>query len=328
MSKLAVVMTPERADDVCSPQTRALLAERFEVTWAGADLNPEVVADLASGSDVLLTSWGTPPLDKALWADGNGPKVVAHAAGTVKKLIDPTILDQGVAVFSAGTRIAWSVGEYCLASMLTLARRLPQFDQALRAGGWKQPQLRGGELAGQRVGILGASSTARALITLLKPFGCDIVVYDPYLTAERAGQLGVRTVELEEALQAKFVSIHVPDVPETRGLVTRKLIEQLPDHTILVNSSRGPAVDQPALLEHCLDGRLFAALDVYDPEPPKFGPDVLAAPNLLLTPHIAGDTVEGHLALAGYVLEDVLKWLDDGVRGPSFVDPAVWAIAA
>jgi phosphoglycerate dehydrogenase-like enzyme len=328
LSKLAVVMTPDRADDVCSPQTRALLAERFDVSWAGPDLSPEAVAELAAGSDVLLTSWGTPHLDKALWADGNGPKVVAHAAGSVKKLVDPAILDQGVAVFSAGTRIAWSVGEYCLASMLTLARRLPQFDQALRAGGWKQPQLRGGELSGQQVGILGASSTARALITLLKPFGCDIVVYDPYLTAERAQQLGVRVGELEEALQSRFVSIHVPDVPETRGLVTRKLIEQLPDGAIVVNSSRGPAVDQPALLEHCLDGRLFAALDVYDPEPPKFGPDVLTAPNLLLTPHIAGDTVEGHLALAGYVIEDVLKWLDGGVRGPSFVDPAVWAIAA
>lgn len=328
MSKLAVVMTPERAADVCSAETRELLEQRFDVTWAGDDLAPDVVAGLVAGSDVLLTSWGTPHLDKAIWADGNGPKVVAHAAGTVKKLIDPVILDQGVAVFSAGPRIAWSVGEYCLASMLTLARRLPRFDQALRAGGWKQPHLRGGELAGQSVGILGASSTARALITLLKPFGCDLAVYDPYLGDERAAQLGVRTASLEEALQCRFISIHVPDVPETRGLVTRELIEQLPDHAIVVNSSRGPAIDQQALLEHCLDGRLFAALDVYDSEPPKLGPDVLAASNLLLTPHIAGDTVEGHLALAGHVIADVLKWLDDGVRGPSFVDPAVWSIAA
>lgn len=328
MPKLAVVMTPERADDVCSPETRELLAAKFDVSWAGPDLSPNAVPGLVLGSDVVLTSWGTPHLDKVLWADGNGPKVVAHAAGSVKKLVDPAILDQGIAVFSAGTRIAWSVGEYCLASMLTLARRLPQFDQALRAGGWKQPHLRGGELAGQKVGILGASSTARALITLLKPFGCDIVVYDPYLTPERAKQLGVRTAGLEEALQCRFVSIHVPDVAETRGLVSRRLIEQLPDHAIVVNSSRGPAIDQAALLEHCLDGRLFAALDVFDPEPPKFGPDVLAAPNLLLTPHIAGDTVEGHLALTGYVIADVLRWLDDGVRGPSFVDPAAWPIAA
>ena len=307
---------------------RRLLDDRFEVSWAGTDLSPATVEKLVVGSDVVLTSWGAPHLDKAWWADGNGPKVVAHAAGSVKKLVDPAILEQGVAVFSAGTRIAWSVGEYCLASMLTLARRLPQFDQALRAGGWKQSHLRGGELAGQSVGVLGASSTARALITLLKPFGCDVVVYDPYLNDERAAQLGVRTASLEEALQCRFVSIHVPDVPETRVLVTRKLIEQLPDQTILVNSSRGPAIDQEALLEHCLDGRLFAALDVYDPEPPKFGPEVLAASNLLLTPHIAGDTVEGHLALAGYVLADVVKWLDYGTRGPSFVDPAVWSIAA
>jgi phosphoglycerate dehydrogenase-like enzyme len=321
-------MTPDRVADVCGPDARQLLDDRFEVTWAGADLSPATVEKLVVGSDVVLTSWGTPHLEKAWWAGGNGPKVVAHAAGSVKKLVDPAILEQGVAVFSAGTRIAWSVGEYCLASMLTLARRLPQFDQALRGGGWKQSHLRGGELAGQSVGILGASSTARALITLLKPFGCDVVVYDPYLTDERAAQLGVRTASLEEALQCRFVSIHVPDVPETRGLVTRKLIEQLPDGTILVNSSRGPAIDQVALLEHCLDGRLFAALDVYDPEPPKFGPEVLAASNLLLTPHIAGDTVDGHLALAGYVLTDVLKWLDNGTRGPSFVDPAVWSIAA
>lgn len=328
MPKVAVVMTPERADDVCSPQARELMEQHFEVSWAGSDLRPDTVAGLAAGADVLLTSWGTPPLDKAIWADGNGPKVVAHAAGSVKKLIDPAILEQGVAVFSAGSRIAWSVGEYCLGSMLTLARRLPQFDQALRAGGWKQPQLRGGELAGQTVGILGASSTARALIILLEPFGCDVVVYDPYLSAERAKDLGVRTAPLDEVMRCRFVSVHVPDVPETRGLITRKLIEQLPDHAIVVNSSRGPAVDQQALLQHVLAGRLSAALDVYDPEPPSFDPAVLAAPGLLLTPHIAGDTVEGHLALTGYVLADVLRWLDAGVRGPSFVDQASWSIAA
>lgn len=328
MPKLAVVMTPDRVADVCGPDARQLLDDRFEVSWSGADLSPAAVEKLVVGSEVVLTSWGTPHLAKEWWAGGDGPKAVAHAAGSVKKLVDPAVLEQGVAVFSAGPRIAWSVGEYCLASMLTLARRLLRFDQAIRQGGWKQMAFRGGEVAGQSVGILGASSTARALITLLKPFGCEVVVYDPYLSDERAAQLGVRTGPLEEALQSRFVSIHVPDVPETRGLVTRKLIEQLPDGTIVVNSSRGPAVDQEALLEHCLDGRLFAALDVYDPEPPKFGPEILAASNLLLTPHIAGDTTDGHLALAGYVLADVLKWLDDGTRGPSFVDPAVWSIAA
>lgn len=147
MPKLAALFSPERAADVVDAATRRLLEDRFEVVWATAEhtagpgsaakppaLDPAAVPELVNGADVLLTSWGTPHLGKELWSDGNGPKVVAHAAGTVKNLIDPAILDQGVAVFSAGPRIAWSVGEYCLASMLTLARRLPRFDGAVRAG--------------------------------------------------------------------------------------------------------------------------------------------------------------------------------------------------
>lgn len=284
--------------------------------------------ELIEGADVLLTSWGVPHLGKELWADGNGPKAVAHAAGSVKRVVDPAIFEQGVAVFSAGSRIAWSVGEYCLAAILTLTRRLPRYEQAMRAGGWKQTAFRGHELAGATVGIIGAGSTARALITLLKPFGCDLVVYDPYLTPERADDLGVRIASLEETARSRILSIHVPNVPETKGMVSRALIEQLPDDAIVVNSSRGPAIDQQALLDHVVDGRLYAALDVYDPEPPSFGATILEAPNLLLTPHIGGDTTEGHLALAGYVLADVLRWLDDGTRGPSFVDPSAWSIAA
>ena len=335
MPKLAVLMTPDRAADVCDPQTRQLLEDRFETTWAGAEhasgpltIDSEAIPGLVNDADIALTSWGTPHLRKGLWDDGHGPKVVAHAAGSVKKLIDPAILGEGVAVFSAGPRIAWSVGEYCLAAMLTLARRLPRFDRAIRAGGWKQTAFRGHELVGARVGIIGASSTARALITLLKPFGCDVVVYDPYLKPDRADELEVRTATLEETLQSRFVSIHVPNVPETEGMISRKLIEQLPDETVVINSSRGPAIDQQALLDHVLEGRLYAALDVYDPEPPKFDTATLEAPNLLLSPHIAGDTAEGHLALAGYVLADVLAYLENGTRGPSYVDPAVWSIAA
>lgn len=317
-------MTPQRADDVCSPETRRLLEDRFDVVWA---TEKDDLTSLVKGSDVLLTSWGTPHLPASLWAEG-GPKVVAHAAGTVKKLIDPVIFGQGVAVFSAAGRIAWSVGEYCLGAILTLARRLPQYDHSVRDGEWKPSYLRGHELRASRVGLLGASSTARALITLLKPFGCDIVVYDPYLAPERASELGVRTATLPEALACPIISIHVPNLPETEGMVSRELIEQMPDGTIIINSARGPAVDQKALLEHAAAGRLLAAMDVYDPEPPNLTAEQLAIPSLLLTPHIAGDTAEGHLALAGYVMRDVLAWLDNGQRGPSFVDPAAWAIAA
>ena len=323
-----MAITPQRADDVVSSDTRRLIEERFDAVWASDQLDGDELVTLVKDSDVVLTSWGTPHLPAELWTGGDGPKVVAHAAGTVKKLVDPVVFEHGVAVFSAAGRIAWSVGEYCLGAILSLSRRLPRYDHSVRVGEWKPTYLRGHELRERSVGILGASSTARALITLLKPFGCDIVVYDPYLDAERAATLGVRSAPLDEVLACPIISIHVPNLPATAGMVSRDLIERMPDGTVIVNSSRGPAVDQAALLEHAAAGRLFAAMDVYDPEPPKLTTEQLAIPNLLLTPHIAGDSVEGHLALAGYVLADVLTWLDSGTRGPGFVDPAAWAIAA
>jgi len=86
---------------------------------------------------VILTSWGTPPLDTGLLLCGDRPAIVAHAAGTVKKLITLEAMAGGVVAFSGATRIAWSVGEYCLGAILTLLRRLPQFDATVRAGGWK-----------------------------------------------------------------------------------------------------------------------------------------------------------------------------------------------
>jgi phosphoglycerate dehydrogenase-like enzyme len=326
MPKVAVAMTPARADDVCDAETRQLLESRFEVSWGSAGFGPAELPTLVAGADLVLTSWGTPRLSADLLT--NRPLVVAHAAGTVKNLLDPALLQDGVTVFSAATRIAWSVGEYCLSAMLTLLRRLPQFDASMRASRWRPAGLRGAELRGRRVGIVGASSTARALITLLQPFQPEIVVYDPYLTVDRAADLGVSVASLEEVAACDILSIHVPNLPATQGIITRALLEKMPDGGIVINSSRAPSVGNEALYAEITSGRLYAALDVFAPEPPTLPDAITASDHVLLTPHIAGDTVEGHLALARYVVTDALAWLENGSRGPSYVDPAQWAIAA
>lgn len=328
MLVLAAALTPDRADDVCDGATRRLLESRFEVRWAGDDLGAGALAGLLDGAGVVLTSWGTPRLTAGLLAGCARPLVVAHAAGSVKNLLDPALLDGGVTVFSAAARIAWSVGEYCLGAILTLLRRLPQQDAALRAGRWKPDRLRGAELRGRRVGIVGASSTARALIALLAPFRPSITVYDPYLSPERAAELGVALGPLAAVVESDVVSVHVPNLPETEGMLSRELLARIPDGGIVVNSSRAPAVDHQALVNEVVGGRLLAALDVFAPEPPVLAPALATSDRVLLTPHIAGDTVQGHLALAGFVIDDALSWLDSGVRGVSYVDPARWAIAA
>ncbi|MHA7271038.1 NAD(P)-dependent oxidoreductase [Arthrobacter sp. HLT1-20] len=333
MTVLTMAMTPARAGDVCDQQTRTRLEDLFEVRWASDTLGPDELASLARGSDVLVTSWGTPHLAAGLFDGDDAPSVIAHAAGSIKWLVDGSVLDgsaanRHVTAFSAGTRIAWSVGEYCLAATMTLLRRLPEFDQNTRAGLWQPAGLRGRELRGRRVGIVGASSTARAFIELLRPFQCNIAVYDPYLSLAKARQLGVTLASLGEVTQADIVSIHVPDVPATEGMITAKLIAAMRDNTVVINSSRGLAVDNKALERELARGRLQAALDVYPTEPPRMSKAMLGADNVLLTPHIAGDTLEGHASLVGYVLTDVLQWLEHGTLGAGYVNPATLAFSA
>lgn len=328
MKSLFVAMTPARADDVCGPVTRDLLESRFVVRWGTEAFDVDELQAQLPGTDVLLTSWGTPTLTRELLGGTDRPQVVAHAAGSVKQLVDRSLLDEGLVVFSAAHRIAWSVGEYCLAATLTLLRRLPQFDRRMRDGEWKPADLRGAELTGRTVGIVGASSTARAFIALLAPFGVDIVVHDPYLDERQAMEMGIRLGPLEQVVDASIVSLHVPNVPATSGMINSDLIKQMRDGTIVINSSRGANIDSVALHEHVTSGRLLAALDVYDAEPPTLAPELLRSPYVLLSPHVAGDTIEGHQALADEVMTDAWQWLETGRRGRSFVDPARWPYAA
>ncbi|MFC7621350.1 hydroxyacid dehydrogenase [Microlunatus sp. GCM10028923] len=327
MPTLAMAMTPARAADVCDDETRALLEERFEVRWAGDQLDQAEVARLADGAEIMITSWGTPSLPADLLGE-TGPRIVAHAAGTVKRLVPSALVGDRLTVFSAATRIAWSVGEYCLAACLTLHRRLPSYDARTRAGGWKPTDFRGRELRGRTVALIGGSSTARAFRSLLEPFGARVLVYDPYLDQERARELDVTLVGLPAAMNADVVSIHVPDLPATKGMITADLLARIPDGSVLINSARAGAVDPVALEREALSGRLRIALDVYDPEPAQLSPELLASPDVLLTPHIAGDSLEGHLALVRYVVDDVIAFLADGSHGPSWVDPQRWSLLA
>lgn len=327
MTQLAVAITPSRLADVCDPATRDLIEQRFRPVWADEDLDADQLAELLTGAEAVLTSWGTPAIPEQFLGTDRA-RVVGHAAGTVKRLVPESALDDGVAVFSAAGRIAWSVGEWCLAACLSMWRRLGDYDRHQRTGGWKPDQFRGDELAGARIGIVGASSTARAFLTLLAPFTPDVVVYDPFLSPDAAAELGVRPVSLAEVMECPLVSVHVPNLPATEGMITAELLDRMPVGGLLINSSRAAAIDNEALFARIVAGRLRAALDVYDPEPAQLPEEILASHDVLLTPHIAGDSTHGHLALTGHVLRDMVRFLDTGEHGPSWVDPARWAVLA
>src|SRR5699024_9986176 len=133
---------------------------------------------------------------------------------------------------------------------------------------------------------------------------------DPYLDEASAHALGVDLSSLTDVMRSEIVSVHVPAVAATTGMITQDLLASMPNGGLLINTSRAAAVDSAALEAEVVSGRLHAVLDVFDIEPPHLGPGLRAATTVLLTPHIAGDSSSGHRALVGYVLQDVLAFLD------------------
>ncbi|PZE22314.1 hydroxyacid dehydrogenase [Paenibacillus xerothermodurans] len=310
----ALVLPPQsRLDEVCSSECVRLLNKHFEPVWnqTGRDFTEEELAGMIGSVEVVLTSWGSPKITEQMLEKSPKLRMIGHAAGTVKGRIPSTVFAKRIKVFSAAPRIAHSVGEYCLSVLLASLRHIPAFHDEMRAGQWRASGRKGRELAGQTIGIVSASSTARAFIQLLAPFRVTIKVFDPHLSDEAAATLGVTRASLEEVMSCPIVSIHAPKLPATYRMITRELIERIPDGALFINSSRTDVLDEEALLEQLQSGRFFAALDVFSREPVHSDSPFLALNNVILTPHVAGATVEGHLSLMEEVVRDMVRCLEE-----------------
>jgi phosphoglycerate dehydrogenase-like enzyme len=308
----ALILPPQsKMNEVCSAECVSLLNEHFEPIWntKGSDYTQEELAGLlgSTEAEAMLTSWGSPSLTEAMLEQAPKLRMIGHAAGTVKGRIPPTAFSKNVRVFSAAPRIAQSVGEYCLTVLLSSLRYMPTFDKQVKSGNWRITPLKGRELAGQTIGIVSASSTARAFLKLLAPFHVNVLVYDPFLKDEAAAQLQVTKASLEEVMQCPIISIHAPKLPATYKMVTKAMISSIPDNAILINSSRADVIDEEALIEELQKGRFFAALDVFTKEPLPGDSPLTKLDNVLLSSHVAGATVEGHLALMQGVVEDMIR---------------------
>jgi phosphoglycerate dehydrogenase-like enzyme len=330
MKLKALVLSPQsRLEEVCSERCRARLNENFDTLWndTGRDYTVAELDGMVGDVDVIVTSWGSPSLSEQTLIQAPRLRMVGHAAGTVKRLVPRDVFGRGIKVFSAAPRIAQSVGEYCLAAALASLRYLNTFDSSVREGQWKIAGLKGRELTGSTVGIVSASSTARAFIKLLAPFQVNIRIYDPYLSQEAAEKMNATLATLEEVMQCPIISVHAPNLPATERMLTRELLAMIPDGAVFINSSRGGVLDEPAFIEELRTGRFMAALDVFEKEP--LSPDSVfrTLPNVLLSPHIAGATVQGHLALMEEVVEDMIRSLQ-GEATRYEVSEKMWEVMA
>jgi phosphoglycerate dehydrogenase-like enzyme len=159
---------------------------------------------------------------------------------------------------------------------------------------------------GRRVGLIGASRVGRRVLELLRPFDLSVSLYDPYVSAAEAAELGAVPLEIEELLRiSDIVSVHAPDTPQTHRMLDRERLALIPDGGVLINTSRGALIDHTALTEELVSGRIGAVLDVTDPEPLPADSPLYRLPNVFLTPHIAGSLGNELARLGGTVVTEL-----------------------
>lgn len=291
-----VAMPAETWSEVFTPAARERLARVADLLGVEQGV-PRLrtsfasVADDLAAAEVLLTGWDCPRITADVLDAAPKLRAIVHAAGTIKTFVDPVVFERGVEVSSAAAANAIPVAEFTLAAIVLAAKRAFRQRDWFRTSGTKRP-LPGAPVLGTlgtTVGVLGASRIGRQVIERLLRLDVDVLVSDPYLSPSEAAALGARWCGLPELFAASdIVTVHVPLLPETRGLVTRDLLAAMPDGAVLVNTARGPVVDHAALQRECVSGRLDAVLDVTDPEPLPPDSPMLQLPNVFVTPHLAG----------------------------------------
>jgi phosphoglycerate dehydrogenase-like enzyme len=211
--------------------------------------------------------------------------------------------------------------EHTVALMMALVRRVPQEDRAMRAGKWQTPPL-GVDMAGKTLGVVGLGKIGGKMAAFGRLLGMRVLASGITLTDERAAAAGAARVDLDRLLrESDVVTLHLRLSEKSRGLITARHLALMKPTAFLVNTARGPIVEEAALLD-ALRGRRIAgaALDVFDVEPVPAGHPLLALDNVVLTPHLGFVTAEGYAVFFGQAVEAIAAFLD-GKTPPRVVAP-------
>lgn len=241
-------------------------------------------------ADACITSWGVAQLDADVIAAAPELKAMAHMGSSVKRFVSDALWAQGVHVTSAAPALAEDVAITALGLMLVGMKRIWPLGQHVRDGGWRESAYwPSREIRHKTVGIIGASHVGRHLIRLLNPFEVQILLYDPFVSADQAVELGVEQVELDSLLErADIVSLHAPAKPDTHHMLNAGRLALMKDNALLINTARGTLIDETALITELSKGRFFAFLDVTDPEPAAPDSPLRQLENVVVLPHLAG----------------------------------------
>jgi D-3-phosphoglycerate dehydrogenase len=240
-------------------------------------------------------------------------KVIGRAGIGVDNVDIPAATARGIVVMNTPFGNSITTAEHAIALMFALARDLPAADSSTQAGKWEKNRFMGVELTNKTLGLIGAGNIGSIVADRALGLRMKVVAYDPFLTAERALDLGVEKVELEGLLaRADFITLHTPLTEQTRNILSRENLARTKKGVRIVNCARGGLIDEVALKEALESGHVAgAALDVFVEEPAKDSP-LFGTPGLVATPHLGASTTEAQVNVAIQVAEQMAEFLMRG----------------
>ncbi len=277
------------------------------------EMDGETLLKEISAYDALMVRGRTKAVKEIVEAGAGGNlKVIGRAGIGVDNVDIETAAKHGIHVVNAPTGSTASVAELAIGHMLALSRHLSKADMTMKKGEWIKKQLKGNELGGKTLGLVGCGNIGRLTGKFAQAFGMNVIGYDPFVSKEDLKKDEVEKIdELAELMEkADFISLHLPHIPKTHHIVNKQMISKMKPTACIINCARGGTVDEKALYTALKNGTIAGAgLDVYEQEPPKDSP-LLQLDNIMLTPHIGANTKEGQIRAGTVCAEQILKVLD------------------
>ncbi len=262
--------------------------------------------------DALLVRSGTEVTARVIDA-GAKLKFIGRAGAGVDNIDTEAATRRGITVANAPEGNTLAATEHTMAMMLSLARNIPQATASLKKGEWKRSRFMGVELNDKVLGIMGFGRIGREVAKRAQAMEMKCIAYDPFISKERAANLGVEMVPLDELFRrADIITVHTPLIKETRHVINAKSIATMKDGVRLINCARGGIIDEKALADGIVSGKIAgAALDVFETEPPTESP-ILDLDHVIVTPHLGASTVEAQKNVAVSVANQCLSVLEGG----------------
>ena len=303
-------MTKVLIADTMDPKAAAVFRERGIEVDEKPGLSPEELKATIGDYDGLAVRSSTRVTAAVMDAALPSLKVIGRAGIGVDTIDVPAASARGIVVMNTPFGNSITTAEHAIAMLFALARQIPDANASTQAGKWEKNRFMGVELSGKTLGLVGCGNIGSIVADRAHGLKMKVVAYDPFLSPERALELGVEKVELDELLaRADFITLHTPLTDQTRGILSREALAKTKPGVRIVNCARGGLIDEAALKDALDSGHVAgAALDVFSEEPARDNV-LFGAPGLICTPHLGASTTEAQVNVAIQIAEQMSDFL-------------------